>query len=145
MRNGSIGTLVYVVDPSDAWKQRRAVDVLDSLHRLRGGALSVQVLNEFYVESTRRSVPPLTPAEAESLIEIYAREWPVLDLTPQITPEAIRGVRIHQLPFWDALLWAAARLNGIRTLLTEAGPTGAVIEGVRWVNPFAQGFSLAAL
>ena len=69
--------------------------------------------------------------EAGSLVAIYARTWPVFDLAPESTLEAIRGVREFRLAFWDALLWASARLNRIPYLLTEDGPTGAVIEGVR--------------
>lgn len=151
MRSGSIDILadtnvpIYAIDPSDPAKQQRATDVLNRLQADGRGALTAQVLNEFFVVATRKPIPPLSVADAEALIRIYVRTWPVLDLTSQTTLEAIRGVRTYQLAFWDALLWATARLNGIRYLLSEDGPTGAAIDGVRWVNPFAPGFNLAAL
>ena len=49
---------------------------------------------------------------------------------------AIRGVITDRLNFWDAQLWAAARLHQIPLLLTEDFQDGAVLEGVRFTNPF---------
>ena len=42
----------------------------------------------------------------------------------------------HGLSFWDALIWAAAAENGIKTVYTEDYQDGREIEGVRFVNPF---------
>jgi predicted nucleic acid-binding protein len=151
MRSGSITTLadtnvlVYAVDAAESAKQQRAVSVLGFLEQRRLGVITVQVLNEFFVSATRKPTPPLSPEEAGALVTIYSRTWPVLDLTLSVTLEAVRGVREYRLAYWDALVWASARLNNIPTLLTEDGPTGATIEGVRWVNPFADGFDLSAL
>ena len=137
--------LVYAYDPTERLKQAVAMSVLRDVEARGVGAISVQVLNEFFVTTTRRIVVPLTLEEAQQRIETYMSTWPVLDLTPQTTLEAIRGVRTYQLAFWDALLWATARLHGIRYLLSEDGPTGAEIDGVRWVNPFAPQFDLRML
>ena len=73
-----------------------------------------------------------------------ARAWPVFDATPQIVLEAVRGVRDHQFSFWDAQIWAVARLNQVAVVFSEDFNPGAVIEGVRFVNPFAQDFELEA-
>jgi predicted nucleic acid-binding protein len=107
--------------------------------------LTVQVLNEFFVTAIRKPRSPLSAEEAGSLVAIYARTWPVFDLAPEATLEAIRGVREYRLAFWDAFLWARARINRIPYLLTEDGPTGAVIEGIRRGNPFAPDFDLSTL
>jgi predicted nucleic acid-binding protein len=56
--------------------------------------------------------------------------------------EAVRGVRDHQLAYWDAQIWATARLNQVPLVLSEDFSNGAVIEGVRFVNPFASDFDL---
>ncbi len=137
--------LVYAYDQSERLKQAAAIRVLREIEARGVGALSGQVLNEFFVTATRRIAVPLTLEEAQQRIETYMSIWPVLDLTPQTTLEAVRGVRSYQLAFWDALLWATARLHGIRYLLSEDGPTGADIDGVRWVNPFAPRFDLRRL
>ena len=72
-----------------------------------------------------------------------AHAWPVFPLTPFIVLEATRGVRDHQLAYWDAQIWAAARLNQIPVIFSEDFNAGSVLEGVRFVNPFADDFLLS--
>jgi predicted nucleic acid-binding protein len=55
--------------------------------------------------------------------------WPVFAVKFQVVLEAVRGVRQHQLSFWDAQIWAAARLNYVSMVLTEDIGPGAVIRG----------------
>jgi len=57
------------------------------------------------------------------------------DVTPPIVLEAIEGVRRYRLAYWDAQIWAAAKLNQIEVIYSEDGPTGRPIGGVRFVNP----------
>lgn len=84
----------------------------------------------------------LTVLDAARQVERLACVWPVLDVTSQIVIEATRGVREHQFAFWDAQIWASARLNQVPVILFEDFNTGAVIEGVRLVNPFAGEFRI---
>ncbi len=42
----------------------------------------------------------------------------------------------HQMSFWDAQIWATARLNQIGRIITEDLPGTDYIEGVRYINPF---------
>jgi len=129
--------LVYAYDRSEPDKQRRALEVLDGLVHTGDGRLSAQVLSEFFVNVTRKIAAPLTIAQAGQRIEHYVQLWPVFPVTSQVVFEAVRGVREYQLSFWDAQIWAAARLNRVSTVLTEDFNPGAVIEGVRFVDPFA--------
>ena len=63
-------------------------------------------------------------------------------MTPTIVLEAARGVIDHQLRFWDALIWATAKLNQIPVILSEDFRSGASLEGVRFVNPLSDDFDL---
>ena len=63
-------------------------------------------------------------------------------MTGLIVLEAARGIWDHQLNFWDAQIWAAARLNQIGVIFSEDFSPGAIIEGVRFINPFASDFRL---
>lgn len=45
----------------------------------------------------------------------------------------------------DAQIWAAARLHGLSLILSKDFDLGAVIEGVRFANPFAAGFDWGIL
>jgi len=51
--------------------------------------------------------------QAHERVKTYLQAWTVLDLTGLVVLEAVRGVRDHQFNFWDAQIWAAARLNQI--------------------------------
>jgi predicted nucleic acid-binding protein len=137
--------LAYAYDPRDPDRQARATACLRRLAASRQGALSAQVLGEFFWVATRRLDPPLTAEQAERSITNYARSWPVYPLTSQAVLEAVRAVRQHQFSYWDALIWATAKLNGVLSILTEDQPSSSLIEGVRFINPLDQGFDLARL
>ena len=132
--------LVYAHDPRDHTKQRRAIDVLDRLIRNQRAVLSAQCLSEYFVTVTRRLPEPLTLLDATVQVERLLRSCRVLDVTPGIVLEACRATIQHGLSYWDALIWAAARLNQIPYILTEDAPHGRFLEGVRYLNPFVPEF-----
>jgi predicted nucleic acid-binding protein len=134
--------LVYAHDRGEHVKQQQAIQVLDQLYATGSGRLSVQCLAEFFNAVTRGPAPKLTILEAAQQTDQLARAWPVLDLTPMIVVEAVRGVRDHQLAYWDAQIWASARLNQIPVVFSEDFSDGVALEGVRFVNPFAAEFVL---
>ncbi len=136
--------LVYAHDRNEFDKQERAIQTLNSLYVTGNGRLSTQCLAEFFRAATRGPNPRLTVSEAGQQVERLARAWPVLDVTSFIVLEAIRGVRDHQLAYWDAQIWATARLNQIPFVLSEDFSAGTVLEGVRFINPFADDFDLDA-
>lgn len=131
--------LVYAYDPSDVAKQEKALQVIGLLGD-GAGVLTVQVLGEFYWTVTRKIQPPLSPERAARSVENYLRSWPVLDLARGVVAEAVRGVGRLQLPYWDALIWATAKLNQVPLVLSEDFADGAFLEGVRFLNPFSPGF-----
>jgi predicted nucleic acid-binding protein len=134
--------LVYAYDRSEPQKQRQALEVLDRLAVSRVGVISTQVLAEFFVVVTRKIETPLSVSEAYVRVKNHLQAWTVLDLTGMIVLEAARGVREHQFSFWDAQIWAAARLNQIPVVFSEDFNVGAVTEGVHFVNPFAEDFQV---
>lgn len=151
MRNGSsaflvdTNVLVYAYDPTDGAKRERAIAVLDCLGTRQIGALSAQILGEFFVTVTRKIPFPLTAAEAERSVTNYVRSWVVYDLTELVVLEAVRGLQRHQLPYWDSLIWATAKLNSVPNVLSEDFSDGVLLEGVRFLNPFAETFDMALL
>jgi predicted nucleic acid-binding protein len=135
--------VVYAYDRSEQAKQQRAAHVLDILANRGLLTVSTQVLAEFFVTVTRRITVPLTATEAYGRLENFLRSWNVIDLTGPVVLEAARGVRDYQFSYWDAQVWALARLNQITTVFSEDFNTGAVIEGVRFVNPFTPDFQIS--
>ena len=134
--------LVYAHDLGEFEKQAQAIRVLKFLEQVGNGCLSVQCLAEFFSIATRGKQPKLTLAEAERQVEQFATAYPVFPLTYQIILEAARGVRDHQLAYYDAQLWAAAKLNQVPVIFSEDLPSQLTLEGVRFVNPFAPDFVL---
>lgn len=134
--------LVYAFDQNDTARQDRAVLVLQQRELHDIGRWSVQVLAESFSASTRRRHPPLMPAEALAHLDTLARAFSVLPLTPQVVLEAARGVRDHRLNYWEAQVWAMARLNQIPAALSDDSSGGTTLSGVRFANPFAPKFDL---
>jgi predicted nucleic acid-binding protein len=137
--------LVYAYDPTDGEKRERAIEVLESLGIRQIGSLSAQILGEFFVTATRKIPSSLTEAEAERSVANYVRSWVVYDLTTFIVLEAMRGLQRHHLSYWDSLIWATAKLNYVPNVLSEDFSDGALLEGVRFLNPFAKTFELTSL
>lgn len=132
--------LIYAHDSNAPDFQARAEALLDQLQHTGRGVLSVQCLAEFASVAMRRLRPPMTAAEAYVQVERLMRAYRVFELTPAVVLEAVRGVREHQLAYYDAQLWAIARLNQIPIIFSEDFNVGATLEGVRFVNPFAPDF-----
>lgn len=127
--------LVYAYDLSEPEKQQKALKAIDRLVALNNGVISSQVLSEFFVTATKKIPEPLTLEEAEQRVVRFCQIWPVLHLNEMIVLEAIRGIKSHKFSYWDALIWATARLNQVGAVLSEDFSNDSYIEGVRFVNP----------
>jgi len=134
--------LVYFYDPNTPDKQKQAELVLNRLQQTGMGCLSVQNLAEFIRVGIRKLDPPLTAEEAFEQAAMLAEAWPVFNLTPMIIIESVRGVRDHTLAYYDAQIWASARLNQIPIVFSEDFQDGLTLEGVRFINPFGDDFSI---
>ncbi len=128
--------LLYSIsrDPAEALKRERAIELLDR----DDGALSVQVLQEFYVQATRASRPDkLSHDTAAGLVRTWTR-FAVQDVTLSIVLRALTIKLQHGFSYWDSAIIAAARAVGSRTLYTEDMSDGREIEGIQIVNPFRE-------
>jgi predicted nucleic acid-binding protein len=126
--------LIYSIseDRAEAAKRDRAIALLDE----KDNALSVQVLQEFYVQSTRPTRPgALSHDLAVALIRTWLR-FPIQEITVPVMSEALRIKARHRLSYWDAAIVAAARALGCRELYSEDMSHGRDIEGTIIVNPF---------
>jgi predicted nucleic acid-binding protein len=127
--------LVYSVDESPAEKAKhdRAVEVLstqpDSL------VVSTQVLQEFYVVTTRKLKPPLSAERAARAVRGIAK-LDVVAIDTQLVLSAIDTSHDAQLSLWDALIIEAASRAGCDRVLSEDLDEGQVIRGVTIHNPF---------
>lgn len=137
--------LIYAFDADADAKRERALSVIESLTVSGLGVLSAQVLNEVFSTLTRKKRFALPQATVAQVVEGYSQIWRVVDVTAATVIDAMRGAIDHQLSYDDALIWAAARLDGLTTILSEDGQHDRVVEGVRYLNPFAPDFDVALL
>jgi predicted nucleic acid-binding protein len=128
--------LVYAHDAFETARQPVARSVLADLWRTRAGALSTQVLQEFYVVATRRFHPPMSRREARDLVDAYS-QWQVVQIDVALILAASQLEERHTLSFWDALILEAARRAGATRLVSEDMQAGRGLAGVLIDNPFA--------
>ena len=133
--------LVYTYDQNEPSRQGRAIDVLRQLEVTGNGRLSVQCLAEFSNVALRRLKPPMSAADTLAQVELFQRVFPIFNITPMVVLEALRGVRDYQLSYYDAQIWATARLHQVPVIFSEDFHHG-VLEGVNIVNPFAPNFDI---
>ena len=126
--------LLYAYDFEAGMKHKIAAEVLRGLWRNDAGALSTQVLQEFYVNVTAKISKPISPAQARTIISRY-RVWPLEENNADSILRASEIQEHFRLSFWDALIIAAAIKAGAKTLLSEDLNAGQVIEGVKIMNP----------
>ena len=128
--------LVYSYDTDAGQKHDTARSVLMDLWGSRTGAVSTQVLQEFYVTVTRKLPKPLAKRVAREVIGTY-RAWPVHRPEVDDVFAACEFEDRHQMPFWDALVVVSAQRSGARTLLSEDLQDGRRIGELVIINPFA--------
>ena len=134
--------LVYAYDRRDRTRQESAIKILRLLVKSGIGRISAQCLGEFFNATIKGREPILSISEAAEQTEKLAHALAVYPVTQQVVLEAIRGVQQHKLPYWDAQIWSAARLNQIPTIFSEDFSDGMMLEGVRFVNPLKPDFQL---
>jgi len=134
MRFADTNILLYSVSTAPGEESKAAI--AKSLLGEKDLVLSVQVLQEFYVQATRPSRrDPLPHALAVELIEKW-RRFRIQETTLDIMTAAFEAKERWSLSYWDAAIVEAARASGCRELLSEDLADGQSYGGVRVVNPF---------
>ncbi len=129
--------LVYAVDesPAEKAKHARAVELLSE--RPEDLVVSNQVLQEFYVVTTRKLRHPLSEERAAKAVRGIAK-LDVVDVDVPLVLAAVDTSRTAKLSLWDALIVEAASRAGCGRVLSEDLNAGQVIRGVRIENPFPE-------
>jgi predicted nucleic acid-binding protein len=127
--------LVYSRDVSEPDKQARALAWMAALWESRGGRLSYQVLQEFYVTVTAKLEPGLPPTLARADVRNLLA-WKPIGVDGRGLEEAWRLQDRYQLSWWDALIVAAAQVGDCRYLLSEDFQEGMELGDMRVINPF---------
>jgi predicted nucleic acid-binding protein len=134
MRFLDTNILLYSISTESKESTKR--EIAERLLSERDNGLSVQVLQEFYVQATRVTrARPLPHDLAVSLMRLWLR-FPVQSITVAVMGEALEIKAKARLSYWDAAIVSAAQTLGCSELLSEDMQHGREIAGVRIVNPF---------
>jgi len=125
--------LVYAHDRGAGAKHDRSVELLERLTEDGGGALSIQVLAEFYVTATKKL--GMTSQEAEEVLTDLGG-WII---HRPAHADLLRAARVHRryhVSWWDALILTSATELGCGLLWTEDLSDGQRYGSVTARNPF---------
>jgi predicted nucleic acid-binding protein len=126
--------LVYAYDADAGVKRDRAIEKLRQLWETDTGRVSVQVLQEFYVNVTRKLTTTVARSTAREVVSAYGA-WVREPTTADTILRATDLVELAKLSFWDALIVAAAEQVGAAQLLSEDLNDGQEIAGIKVINP----------
>ena len=134
MRFVDTNILLYSLDlePANAGKTAIATEILTSSDL----ALSVQVLQEFYVQATHVRRPDALPHDiAARLIQKWLR-FRIQETTVAVLQSALALKDRYQISYWDAAILAAAKSARCQQLLSEDLSHGQDYDGITVINPF---------
>ena len=126
--------LLYAVSAlsEDSAKRSRALALLEEGDL----ALSVQVIQEFYVQATRPSRPTHLPPNRQYVFWRAIDSFPVQPVTEQVFRQAVSISRRFGLSYWDSAILAAADAMGCEITYSEDMSSEQDYDGIRVINPF---------
>jgi predicted nucleic acid-binding protein len=128
--------LIYAHDADASSKQVRAAAALRELWDSGAGRLSVQVLQEFFVNATRKLATPLAHMSAREVVSSYGA-WIREPTTADTVTRAIDVAALAQISFWDALIVASAEQAQATQIYSEDLNAGQTIAGIKIINPLS--------
>jgi predicted nucleic acid-binding protein len=130
--------LIYAVSSaaSESAKKQKALELIETIDF----GLSAQVLQEFYVNVTRKIARPLSPDMALSLLDEF-KCFPIVWTDYPLIVAAVELSVRFDLSYWDGAIIAAAESLGASILYTEDLNHGQRYGSVRAINPFLPGSS----
>jgi predicted nucleic acid-binding protein len=126
---------VYALHSTEPLKKEVALALLDRLWRQQYARTSVQAINEFYAVAMRKLRNVVPQQEAWDMVEELL-EWNPLPVDAKLLRQAHAIEARYKLSWWDSLIVAAARLQQCSALYSEDLQHGAILDGVKIVNPF---------
>lgn len=126
--------LLYAYDRDAGGKHERARQILIDLWQADEGCLSTQVLQEFFVNVTKKIPQPISTAMAREIMRTYL-PWVRVATDGEMAIRAAEIADTWQTSFWDGMIIAAAERTGATELLSEDLQSGQRIAGLLVTNP----------
>lgn len=127
--------IVYAYDISAGEKHKKAMEIMEDLWDSGHGIISSQVLQEFFVNATRKIAKPLDVVTAKEIVKDLLK-WKVVNVNGDMILEAMDIHSSHKYSFWDSMIIAAAIEGGAGTILSEDLSDSQMVKGAIIKNPF---------
>ena len=127
--------IIYAYDSSAGKKHEVAREILTGLWDSGLGVISTQVLQEFFINVTKKIPKPIDIDLAKGIIGDFLK-WDVVVNDGESLLDAIDILVEYKYSFWDSMIIQAAVKGGAELLLTEDLEDGKVVKGVKIRNPY---------
>jgi predicted nucleic acid-binding protein len=127
--------LLYASDRDEPEKRRRARALLRATAADGNGVISTQVVQEFFVTATRKLA--IDPLKAKAIVATF-HPLELLEVSLEDINQAIDGVVLWQVSFWDALILTVAGRASCSVVYSEDLNAGQRYGGVEVKNPFVK-------
>jgi predicted nucleic acid-binding protein len=132
-----IDTSILLYAKSTLLSEKHKKSIAEDILQRADCVLSVQVLQEFYVQATRLNRPhSMSHEDAVGLISTW-RRFNVQPHTFELLQLAFQICDRLRFSYWDSAIIAAAIMTNCDILYTEDLQHGQIINGIKVVNPFA--------
>jgi len=126
----------YMFDQAAAAKAQLSERLVRTGIRTRKGVISYQVAQEFFNVAFRKFRPPMSAADAYTYFISPLRPLLKVPFSQALVFQAISIREKHSIPWYDALILAAAIESECKILYSEDFQHGRKLEGVKILNPF---------
>jgi len=127
--------LVYVATIPDETKHQKAAAAFDELIKHQEFCVSAQNLAEFSRVAGEKVRPVLTTAEVRQWVQNFRKNGEVIHYTGASVLSALKISETEKIHFFDALLVATMRENGVDEIWTEDEAHFKKVRGLRVKNP----------
>jgi predicted nucleic acid-binding protein len=128
--------IVYLFDPSSARKAEVADRLLRQALLTRKGAISYQVVQEFFNVAHRRSPGPMRIEEAEQFLSTILLPLCVVQSSPALFHKALQLTDRFRVQWYDALIVSGALQAKCGILYSENFQNGQTFDDLEIRNPF---------
>jgi predicted nucleic acid-binding protein len=125
--------LIYAIDSSEGSKHKLASKLLLRAAMMRQ-PLMLQSLNEFAAVVARKRL--ISASQIVKILRFHEKSFNIIPPNSEDLFAAVHAQQTHNLPFFDALLWATSKRAGCQVMLTEDFQDGRSLDGVHFINPF---------
>ena len=128
--------IIYIYDSDNLEKSENAQQLIEAIVPSNLAVISTQIVGELFCHLNKYM------KNAKEVVSLYLDNWKVLEINSLIIKEAIRAVSLYQMSYWDAQIWASAKLNQVPFIISEDVPGQNPLETVTYLNPFVTDFNI---